>query len=30
VQVGDRLRTVWADGSAQVEVQLRDADGPTS
>ena len=30
VRVGDRLRTVWADGSAQVEVRVREADAPTS
>jgi exodeoxyribonuclease VII large subunit len=29
VRVGDRLRTVWADGVAQVEVRVREADGPT-
>jgi exodeoxyribonuclease VII large subunit len=29
VRIGDRLRTVWADGMAQVEVQGREADSPT-
>jgi exodeoxyribonuclease VII large subunit len=30
VRVGDRLRTVWADGSAQVDVRVREADAPAS